>query len=77
MEEREVAIRHAAVHETKGCAEVDAVVVLVEAKQSVRLSELVDAYSKSQARDGEWNKDRRAEPVQGVRVHFRAAVVTA
>ena len=41
------------------------------------LSELVDAYSKSQARDGEWNKDRRAEPVQGVRVHFRAAVVTA
>ena len=57
MDEREVAIRRGAVDETKGCAHVDAVVVLVDSKQSMGLSELVDACGKSQARDRERNQD--------------------
>ena len=72
MEKREVAIGRRAVYETKGCAEVDAVVVLVAAEQSMSLSELVDASGKRQAGDGDWNQDRRAEPAKAARGQFRA-----
>jgi hypothetical protein len=54
-------VRHHAGAFRPGGSEVDAVVVLVTTEQRVRPSELVDTCGKSQARDGEWNQDRRAE----------------
>ena len=62
MEEGEVAIRRSAVYKPKGCAEVDAVVVLVASEEGMCLSELVDAGGQCEACDANRNQDRPVEP---------------